>query len=157
MDQETLARRARRRRELNQNTLNTVLMLLTQLIAAIVPMLIDMLCPYYSKMPYYTSVLSGYGWVLELLNGHPERIQTELGVCKHVFLKLIDELRSMGYSDKRDVTLVEKLTIFLYASVTGLTVRHLGERFQHANGTITRCVPIQCNWIFTLMSLPLAF
>jgi hypothetical protein len=44
----------------------------------------------------------------------------------------------MGYSDGRDVTLEEKLAIFLYACVTGLTVRHLGERFQRANGTITK-------------------
>jgi hypothetical protein len=44
----------------------------------------------------------------------------------------------MGYSDERDVTLEEKLAIFLYACVTGLTVWHLGERFQRANGTITK-------------------
>ena len=112
----------------------------------IIPMLIKMLQPYYSKQPYHTSVLSGYGWVLELLNGHPERIQTELGVHKHIFLTLVDELQLMGYSDKRDVKLEEKLAIFLYACVTGLTVRHLGERFQRANGTITKCV-----WNFLLI------
>jgi hypothetical protein len=105
-------------------------------------MLIDMLHPYYLKQPYHTSVLSGYGWVLELLNGHPEQIQTELGVHKHVFLKLIDELQSMGCSDERDVTLEEKHAIFLYACVTGLTVQHLEERFQRANGTITKYTPI---------------
>jgi hypothetical protein len=110
---------------LNQNTLNAVLMLLTHLVVAIVPMLINMLCPYYLKMPYHTSVLSGYGWILELLNGHPEQIRMELGVHKHVFLKFIDELQLMGYSDERDVTLVEKLAIFLHACVTGLTVWHL--------------------------------
>jgi hypothetical protein len=44
----------------------------------------------------------------------------------------------MGYSDERDVTLEEKLAIFLYACVTGLTVWHLGERFQRANSTITK-------------------
>ena len=140
MDPETLARRARRQRETNQGTVNAVLLLLTHLITVIVPMLVEMLQPYYQKQPYHTSVLSGYGWVMELLNGHPERIRTELGVHKHVFCLLVDELRSMGYSDERDVTLEEKLAIFLYACVTGLTVRHLGERFQRANGTITKCV-----------------
>ena len=103
-------------------------------------MLIDMLQPYYQKQPYHTSILSGYGWVTELLNGHPEWIRTELGMHKHVFLELVDELWSMGYSDARDVTLEEKLAIFLYACVTRLSVRHLGERFQRANGTITKCV-----------------
>ena len=143
MDPEILAQHAQRRRETSQHTLNAVILLLTHLVAVIVPMLVDMLRPYYLKQPYHTSVLSGYGWVLELLNGHPERIRTELGVHKHVFLKLIDELRSMGYSNERDVTLEEKLAIFLYACVTGLTVCHLGERFQRAKGTITRCAPIR--------------
>ena len=135
-----LAQRARRLRERDRNTVNAVLLILTQLISVIMPMLIEMLQPYYDKQPYHTSVLSGYGWVTELLNGHPERIRTELGLHKHVFLKLVDELRSMGHSDARDVKLEEKLAIFLYACVTGLSVRHLGERFQRANGTITKCV-----------------
>ncbi|KAF8591703.1 hypothetical protein K439DRAFT_1326275 [Ramaria rubella] len=42
--------------------------------------------PLYSKIPYHTSALSGYGWVQELLNGHPEHIRCELGVHKSVFL-----------------------------------------------------------------------
>jgi hypothetical protein len=140
MDLETLAHRAQQRREMNRQNLNAVILILTNLVTIIVPMLIDMLRPYYEKQPYHTSVLSGYGWVMELLNGHPERIRSELGVHKHVFFKLIEELRLMGYSDGRDVTLEEKLAIFLYACVTGLTVRHLGERFQRANGTITKCL-----------------
>ena len=122
MDSETLAQRAQRQHERNQNTLNTVLLIMMQLISVIMPMLIDMLRPFYQKQPYHTSVLSGYGWVTELLNGHPEQIRTELGVHKHIFLKLVDKLRLMGHSDVRDVKLEEKLTIFLYAYVTGLSV-----------------------------------
>jgi hypothetical protein len=38
--------------------------------------------------PYHTSILTGEGWVLELLAGHPWRIQTELGVIHHVFEQL---------------------------------------------------------------------
>jgi hypothetical protein len=92
------------------------------------------------KEPYHTSILSGYAWVQELLNGHPspERIRTELGVHKEVFHALIQELRSMGHGDTKYVTLEEQLAIFLYMSVTGLTIRHVGERFQRANGTISK-------------------
>ena len=32
--------------------------------------------PLYNKIPYHTSALSGLDWVLELINGHPEWIQT---------------------------------------------------------------------------------
>ena len=91
----------------------------------------------YLKQPWHTSILTGQMWVLELLGGHPERIRTELGVHTHVFYALIDELRSLGYGDSKFVTLEEQLAIFLYCSVTGLTVRHLGERFQRSNDTIT--------------------
>ena len=93
---------------------------------------------YLVKEPYHTSILSGEGWVQELLEGHPKRIRHELGVSKDVFLALIGELREMGHSDSRYVTLEEQLAIFLYSCVTGLTVVHVGERFQHSNETISR-------------------
>ncbi|KAI6096041.1 hypothetical protein F5141DRAFT_1221143 [Pisolithus sp. B1] len=78
---------------------------------------------------YHTSILSG-GWILELLSSHPERIRTELGVHKHVFRVLVDELQQSGYSHSKYVTLQEQLGIFLYIAVTGLTIRHIGECFQ---------------------------
>lgn len=90
--------------------------------------------------PYHTSILTGAGWLMELLLGHPDRIRCELGVRKHVFEALINELRSMGYGDNRYVCLEEQLGIFLYTCVTGLTSRHVGERFQRSNDTITRCI-----------------
>ena len=86
-------------------------------------------------IPSHTSVLSGYHWLLELLTGHPERI---LGVHKEVFLQLVYELRTMGHSDSKSVMLEEQVAIFLYTCVTGLTIRHVGERFQCLNNTISR-------------------
>jgi hypothetical protein len=87
--------------------------------------------------PYHTSALSGQEWVIELIIGHPERIRCELGVHAHVFEQLINELRALGHADSRYVSLEEQLAIFLYSCVTGLTVRHVGERFQRSNGTIS--------------------
>ena len=89
--------------------------------------------------PYHTSILTGEGWVTELLHGHPERIRCELGVHQHVFLELIQELRRLGHDRSKYVSLEEQLAIFLYMSVTGLTIRHVGERFQRSNETISRC------------------
>ena len=91
----------------------------------------------YLKQPWHTSMLTGQMWVLELLGGHPECIHTELGVYTHVFYALIDELCCLGYTNSKFVTLEEQLAIFLYFSVTGLTVRYLGEWFQRSNDTIT--------------------
>ena len=77
---------------------------------------------------------------MELLLGHPDHIRCELGVRKHVFEALINELRSMGHGDNRFVCLEEQLGIFLYSCVTGLTVCHVRERFQQSNDTVARCV-----------------
>lgn len=92
----------------------------------------------YNREGYHTSALSGYAWVLELLSGHPERIRCELGVRHHVFHLLLSNLRELGYKDSREVKLEEQLAIFLYTSVTGLSTRHVGERFQRANNTIAK-------------------
>jgi hypothetical protein len=107
-------------------------------ITAIIPTILQVIKQYYLKEPYYTSILSGWGWVHELRNGHPERIRTELGVHKHVFDALIFELLIMGYHDSKNVTIEEQLAIFLYMCVTGLTVCHAGERFQRSNATISK-------------------
>ena len=44
----------------------------------------------------------------------------------------------------RYVTLEEQLSIFFYMSVTGLSIHHIGEQFQCANGTISK-------WVFQLL------
>ena len=88
--------------------------------------------------PYHTSILSGEGWVLELLTGHPDRIKNELGMSADLFNKLITILRNHHHTNARYVSLEEQLAIFLYTCVTGLPVRHVGERFQRSNDTISR-------------------
>jgi hypothetical protein len=93
--------------------------------------------PLYDKIPYHTSALSGKAWVLELINGHPKRIRCELGVHKHVFNTLLEDLSTMGLKPSRNVSSEEKLSIFLYKCVTGLSVAHVGERFQRSNDTIS--------------------
>jgi hypothetical protein len=112
--------------------------LLGILLTIIIPRFIQVISALYVKQPYHTSILSGEGWVQELLNGHPNRIRCELGVTKDVFNQLICELQSMGHTRSRYVSLEEQLAIFLYTSVTGLTIRHVGERFQRSNGTISK-------------------
>ena len=109
-------------------------------IAALAVATVEYASPLYDKTPYHTSVLSGADWVLELIDGHPERIRCELGVHKHVFHALIAYLQNIGCSHSRHVTLEEQLTIFLYKCVTGLSIRHVSERFQRSNDTISQYV-----------------
>ncbi|KLO06039.1 hypothetical protein SCHPADRAFT_804797, partial [Schizopora paradoxa] len=71
--------------------------------------------PLYSKQDYHTSALSGEAWVEELVHGHPDRIRHEFGVRMHVFLLLVEELRTYsGLDDSKHVTLREQVAIFLY-------------------------------------------
>ena len=116
----------------------TIFVAITLQLSLLLPTLMWLMFRYHMKEPYHTSILSGYAWLQELLHGHPERIRTELGVHKEVFHALIQELQSMGHGGSKYVTLEEQLAIFLYTSVTGLSTRHVGERFQRANGTISK-------------------
>jgi hypothetical protein len=125
---------------IHPNIRRNIIRILGVLLTVIIPKVIQVICALYVKQPYHTSILSGEGWVQELLNGHPKRIQCELGVTKEVFLELIHELQSMGHTQSRYVSLEEQLAIFLYTSVTGLSVRHVGERFQRSNATISKSV-----------------
>lgn len=94
--------------------------------------------PLYDKTPYHTSALTGADWVRELLNGHPERIRNELGVHKHVFCGLISALEQSGVTSSKHVYIEEQVAIFLYTCVTGLSLRHVSERFQRANETTSK-------------------
>jgi len=44
-------------------------------------------------------------------------------------------LQQAGVHSSRHVFLEEQLAIFLYTSVTGLSLCHVSERFQHATDT----------------------
>jgi hypothetical protein len=111
---------------------------ITLIISIMLTAVTSLLESVYIHEPYHTSVLTGEAWVMELLSGHPERMRTALGVNLHVFSALISELQEAGYGNSKHVSLEEQLTIYLYACVTGLTIRHLGERFQRSNETISR-------------------
>ncbi|KIJ59138.1 hypothetical protein HYDPIDRAFT_79478, partial [Hydnomerulius pinastri MD-312] len=87
--------------------------------------------------PYHTLALSEEAWVIDLLVGHPEHIWCELGMHGHVLAELVSQLQQLSHSNFKFVSLEEQLTIFLYTSITGLTIRHVGERFQHSNKTIS--------------------
>ena len=131
MDEESLITQQQTRRRLQQY----VALFLSIILSAATTVLES----YITREPYHTSILTGEGWVMELLAGHPERIRCELGVHHSVFEALILDLREMGHDNsRRGVSLEEQLAIFLYASVTGLTIRHIGERFQRSNETISR-------------------
>ena len=86
---------------------------------------------------YHTSILSGEGWMLKLLTGHPDCIRNELYMSTDLFQKLIIILSNHDHTRSRFVSLEEQLAIFLYICVIGLPLKHVGEQFQQSNGTIS--------------------
>jgi len=119
-----------------------------QAVAGFISVLIAHAIPFYRPLPvtpYHTSTLSSQGWVLELLNGHPEHMHTELGVWVHVFCWMLIALQKGGIGPSKHIS---SWNFFLYASVTGLSIWHLGKRFQHSNGTISRCIIMSSTWFY---------
>ena len=128
--------------ELEKRIQEQILRFVAYFINVLIPAFTQIIRRHYVKQPYHTSILTGQGWVDELVHGHPLRIRTELGVSCEVFHTLISKLREIGHGPSKHVKLEEQLAIFLYACVTGLPVRHLGERFQRSNETISKYILI---------------
>jgi hypothetical protein len=72
------------------------------------------------------------------MSGYPNHIRMELGMHAHVFQNLITVLKTCGLIPSGCLSCEEQLAIFLYISVTGLTVWNVGEHFQHSNDTISK-------------------
>ena len=102
-------------------------LLLNIIICSVIGIVASVPPPRKDPEPYHTSILSGAGWVLELLTGHPDRIRNELSMHAELFKELVTILRSYGHSNSRSVSLEEQVAIFLYTCVTGLPSVHVGE------------------------------
>lgn len=99
----------------------------------------EFLSKFHDKRAYHTSILSGRKWLDELLTGHPQRFLDQMGMAKHVFRHLLNDLRiHCGLSDSRYVTAKEQLAIFLHLARTGIPSRALQERFQRSGDTISK-------------------
>ena len=115
-----------------------VVQCIRQTTATFIAVVMALLLMYKTPEPYHTLILSGQGWVNELLDGHPEHTHCELGTTWDVFLELVSVLHSLGHDDSKYVQLEEQLAIFLSMSITGLTIWHTGKHFQHSNQTISK-------------------
>lgn len=86
----------------------------------------------------YNSAQTGEAYVQELLGGHPDRIHDVLGVGKHVFRTLVQELKDCaGLEASKHLSCEEQVAIFLRLARTGLGQREARERFQRAPETVS--------------------
>lgn len=87
---------------------------------------------------YHSCSYTGNQWVRELRQGDSRRVRHELGVSNKVFDFLLTALKKIGLRDSKQVTLEEQLGMFLHSYVTGSSVGHISERFQRADGTVSK-------------------
>ncbi|KAG2033535.1 hypothetical protein BDR03DRAFT_871850, partial [Suillus americanus] len=50
------------------------MLLITCIVAQVSALYYNLFETPWEKIPYHTSTLTGYAWVLELMTGHPDRI-----------------------------------------------------------------------------------
>jgi hypothetical protein len=98
--------------------------------------------PLFSPQPLHDSALTGQAWVIELVQGNPARMKTELGVYQHVFTRLVDALRYCGLTDTKHVSAMEQVAVFLLICVGNNTNQRTAGQFQRSGDTISRCILI---------------
>jgi hypothetical protein len=90
-------------------------------------------------VPVHTSWLSGQQWVDELIDGHDRRFHNEMGLCKHVFTKLVSVLETdTGITHNQSVSAEEQVAIFLHYVHHELSNCALQEQFQRSADMITK-------------------
>ena len=97
--------------------------ILTELIQCSTMLFAKPLC-----IPHHTSILTSKAWVLELMNGHPDRMKINFGVLLDIFSVLIQVLEHNRITESwNGISVEEQLGIFLYTSVTGLLSHLVGK------------------------------
>ncbi|THU76995.1 hypothetical protein K435DRAFT_576043, partial [Dendrothele bispora CBS 962.96] len=69
--------------------------------------------------------------------GHPLRFRRSMGMGRHVFQNLVQDLSKCGLCGSRYVTAEERVAIFLRLVIYGTGQREAQERFQRSADTIS--------------------
>ena len=94
----------------------------------------------FNKLARNDSRLTCQGWLDELLPRHLKWLYASMGINKHVFHTLLQELITVGLYDTRYVSSEEQLAIFLFLAVMGVAQHHLEKCFQCSPDTILKCI-----------------
>jgi hypothetical protein len=109
------------------------------LAAAAVELVEDYYMPYIAKEPCRTSSQTGYKWVMEILQGNPDRCKQNFRMEIHVFIYLCKELKEKYHlRGTRKLTVEELVAMFLSTLGHGFGNRIVQERFQHSGETVSR-------------------
>jgi hypothetical protein len=94
---------------------------------------------YVYKEPCMVSYNTGMRWLIEILNGHWVRCVNMFRMDADTFKSLSLELETMyGLKPSRQMSVIEKVGMFLYTLALGASNREVQERFQHSGETVSR-------------------
>lgn len=99
----------------------------------------------------HTSILIGHEYMLEVLNGHADKIFDKCHMDKDCFTYLCYILAQQGkLRPTRKTSMEEQVMIFLTIIGKNETIRTMMEDFQHSGETISRYVGVVCKTICEL-------
>jgi hypothetical protein len=107
-------------------------------------------------IPKHTSILTGNLYFEELLQSENEKTFHESArMDKHTFNGLLNLLKTVGaLKNGRKICAGEKLMMFIQV-LKGLTIREIGNRFQHSESTISEVISEVINSMLLLSELML--
>jgi hypothetical protein len=82
---------------------------------------------------------SGYEWIQSILQGHPDRCHDSFRMNVIIFLILCDKILEKRIVQTNEVTVEERVGMFLQILGHSTTMRKVGEDFQRSLETIHRC------------------
>ncbi|KAL3715621.1 hypothetical protein ACJRO7_007363 [Eucalyptus globulus] len=93
----------------------------------------------HSREPIRNNILLGPEWMMEVLQGHSDRIYESFRMERHVFLNLCGLMKARGWlKDSRYIKVDEQIGIFLFMICHKNSNRTLCERFQRSGQTISK-------------------
>ena len=104
---------------------------LVMLLSIVLTQIINSLTTLFDKppcIPHHTSILTGKAWIIELMNGHPDRIKINLGVSLDTFSALVQVLEQNGITESQNGVsgMVYQLkSNWEYTSIPAWLVSHL--------------------------------
>jgi len=95
---------------------------------------------YMHKESCMVSYNTGMRWLNEVLRGHWKRCVNMFRMNITTLLTLCNDLEThYGLKPSRRMSLIEKVSMFLFTIAIGASNREVQERFQHSGETVSRC------------------
>jgi len=107
---------------------------------------------YMHKEPCMVSYNTGMRWLNEVLRGHWKQCVNMFRMNTNTLFSLCNDLEThYNLKPSRRMSVIEKVTMFLYIIAVGASNREMQERFQYLDETVSRCIKKVIKSLFCLL------